>query len=385
MKTEPAITPELVAAHGLKPDEYQRLLALIGRQPSFTELGIFSAMWNEHCSYKSSRLHLRKLPTKAPWVIQGPGENAGVVDIGDGDACVFKMESHNHPSFIEPYQAAATGVGLILRDVFTMGARPIACLNLLRFGAPEHPRTRRLVGGVVAGIGGYGNSFGVPTVGGSVGFHRRYDGNILVNAMAVGVARADVIFYAKATGVGNPIVYLGSKTGRDGIHGATMASAAFEAGAEEKRPTVQVGDPFAEKLLLEACLELMASGAVIAIQDMGAAGLTSSAAEMGAKGDLGIDLDLDHVPCRETGMSAYEMMLSESQERMLMVLHPEKAATAEAIFRRWGLDFAVIGKTTDDLRFVVKRHGQVMADLPIKELGDQAPAYDRPYIAARPR
>ena len=324
-ESEPHVDEALAIAHGLEPEEYARFVALIGRMPTFTELGIVSAMWNEHCSYKSSRLHLRKLPTKAPWVIQGPGENAGVIDIGDGDACVFKMESHNHPSFIEPYQGAATGVGGILRDVFTMGARPIACLNLLRFGAPEHPKTRRLVGGVVAGIGGYGNSFGVPTVGGSVGFHTRYDGNILVNAMAVGVARADAIFYAKATGVGNPIVYLGSKTGRDGIHGATMASAAFEADAEEKRPTVQVGDPFAEKLLLEACLELMASGAVIAIQDMGAAGLTSSAVEMGAKGDLGVELDLDRVPCRETGMSAYEMMLSESQERMLMVLHPEKA------------------------------------------------------------
>ena len=294
------------------------------------------------------------------------------------------MESHNHPSFIEPYQGAATGVGGILRDVFTMGARPIACLNLLRFGAPEHPGTRRLVGGVVAGIGGYGNSFGVPTVGGSVGFHRRYDGNILVNAMAVGVARADAIFYAKATGVGNPIVYLGSKTGRDGIHGATMASAAFEAGAEEKRPTVQVGDPFAEKLLLEACLELMASGAVIAIQDMGAAGLTSSAVEMGAKGDLGVELDLDRVPCREIGMSAYEMMLSESQERMLMVLHPEKADAAEAIFRKWGLDFAIIGKTTAAKRFVVRHRGEVKADLPIKELGDEAPVYDRPWTPTPP-
>ena len=382
---EPEITDALVAQHGLKPEEYARFVALLGRTPSFTELGIVSAMWNEHCSYKSSRIHLRKLPTSAPWVIQGPGENAGVIDIGDGLACVFKMESHNHPSFIEPYQGAATGVGGILRDVFTMGARPVACLNFLRFGAPDHPKTRHLVAGVVAGIGGYGNSFGVPTVGGSVGFHKRYDGNILVNAMAVGIARADEIFYAKATGVGNPIVYLGSKTGRDGIHGATMASAAFEADAEEKRPTVQVGDPFAEKLLLEACLELMASGAVIAIQDMGAAGLTSSAVEMGAKGDLGIELDLDAVPCRETGMTAYEMMLSESQERMLMVLHPEKAAIAEAIFRKWGLDFAVIGKTTDNLRFVVKRHGKVMADLPIKELGDQAPAYDRPWIATPKR
>ena len=377
---EPEINDALVAAHGLKPDEYERLKGLIGRVPTYTELGIVSAMWNEHCSYKSSRLHLRGLPTKAPWVIQGPGENAGVIDIGDGLACVFKMESHNHPSFIEPYQGAATGVGGILRDVFTMGARPIAALNFLRFGAIDHPKTRRLVAGVVAGIGGYGNSFGVPTVGGSVGFHRRYDGNILVNAMAVGICRADSVFYATATGVGNPIVYLGSKTGRDGIHGATMASAAFEADAEEKRPTVQVGDPFAEKLLLEACLELMTTGAVIAIQDMGAAGLTSSAVEMGAKGDLGVELDLDRVPCRETGMTAYEMMLSESQERMLMVLHPEKREIAEAVFRKWELDFAVIGHTTDTKRFVIKRHGEVKADLPIRELGDQAPLYDRPWV-----
>jgi phosphoribosylformylglycinamidine synthase subunit PurL len=380
---DPAITPELVASHGLKPDEYERFKKLIGRVPSFTELGIVSAMWNEHCSYKSSRLHLRKLPTKAPWVIQGPGENAGVIDIGNGWVCIFKMESHNHPSYIEPYQGAATGVGGILRDVFTMGARPVACLNLLRFGSPEHPKTRHLVAGVVAGIGGYGNSFGVPTVGGSTNFHRRYDGNILVNAMAVGIAKTDEIFYAKATGVGNPIVYLGSKTGRDGIHGATMASASFSADAEAKRPTVQVGDPFAEKLLLEACLELMASGAVVAIQDMGAAGLTSSAVEMGAKGDLGVELDLDAVPCREPNMSAYEMLLSESQERMLMVLHPEKRAEAEAIFRKWGLDFAVIGKTTDDLRFVVKHKGEVKADLPIKELGDEAPLYDRPHVAPK--
>ncbi len=365
---EPKVDEALAIAHGLKPEEYQRFVALIGRTPSYTELGIVSAMWNEHCSYKSSRLHLRKLPTKAPWVIQGPGENAGVIDIGDGDAVIFKMESHNHPSFIEPYQGAATGVGGILRDVFTMGARPVASLDFLRFGAPDHPKTRHLVAGVVAGIGGYGNSFGVPTVGGSVGFHKRYDGNILVNAMAVGVARADAIFYAKATGVGNPIVYLGSKTGRDGIHGASMASASFEADAEAKRPTVQVGDPFAEKLLLEACLELMASGAVVAIQDMGAAGLTSSAVEMGAKGDLGVELDLDLLPCREDGMTAYEMMLSESQERMLMVLKPEKEPEAEAIFRKWGLDFAVIGKTTDSKRFVVKHGGVVKADLPIREL-----------------
>ena len=375
--SEPKVDEALAIEHGLKPDEYRRFIALIGRTPTFTELGIVSAMWNEHCSYKSSRLHLKRLPTKAPWVIQGPGENAGVIDIGDGLACVFKMESHNHPSFIEPYQGAATGVGGILRDVFTMGARPLACLNFLRFGSPGHPKTRRLVAGVVAGIGGYGNSFGVPTVGGSVGFHKRYDGNILVNAFAVGVARADAIFTARASGIGNPIVYLGSKTGRDGIHGATMASAAFAADAEEKRPTVQVGDPFSEKLLLEACLELMAAGAVIAIQDMGAAGLTSSAAEMGAKGDLGVELDLDAVPCREEGMTAYEMMLSESQERMLMVLKPEKEAEAEAIFLKWGLDFAVIGKTTGTKRFVVRHGGEVKADLPIRELGDEAPLYDR--------
>ncbi|MGO4574264.1 phosphoribosylformylglycinamidine synthase subunit PurL [Microvirga sp. 2TAF3] len=380
IRNDVAITPELVKEHGLKPDEYERFVKLIGRTPTITELGIVSAMWNEHCSYKSSRLHLRGLPTKAPWVIQGPGENAGVIDIGDGLACVFKMESHNHPSFIEPYQGATTGVGGILRDVFTMGARPIAALNFLRFGEPDHPKTPHLVSGVVAGIGGYGNSFGVPTVGGSVGFHPRYNGNILVNAMAVGLARTNEIFYAAATGVGNPIVYLGSKTGRDGIHGATMASAEFDDASEEKRPTVQVGDPFAEKLLLEACLELMKSGAVIAIQDMGAAGLTCSAVEMGAKGDLGVELDLDKVPTREEGMTAYEMMLSESQERMLMVLKPGMEKEAEAIFVKWGLDFAVIGKTTDTLRFVVKHHGEVMADLPIKELGDEAPLYDRPHI-----
>ncbi|WP_137044005.1 phosphoribosylformylglycinamidine synthase subunit PurL [Pseudolabrys sp. FHR47] len=375
------ITPELVAEHGLKQDEYQRILDLIGREPTLTELGIFSAMWNEHCSYKSSKVHLRGLPTKAPWVIQGPGENAGVIDIGDGLACVFKMESHNHPSYIEPYQGAATGVGGILRDVFTMGARPIACLNALSFGAPEHPKTRHLVSGVVAGIGGYGNSFGVPTVAGSVRFHKRYDGNILVNAMAVGLAEKDKIFYAAASGVGMPIVYLGSKTGRDGIHGASMASAEFDDNSEEKRPTVQVGDPFSEKLLLEACLEIMAKDCVIAIQDMGAAGLTSSATEMGAKGNLGVTLDLDKVPCREEGMTAYEMMLSESQERMLMVLKPEKEKEAEAIFRKWGLDFAVVGETTPSMRFIVRHHGQVMADLPIKELGDSAPEYKRPFVS----
>ncbi len=373
------ITPELVAEHGLKPDEYDRILKLIGREPTITELGIFSAMWNEHCSYKSSKVHLKTLPVTGKIVIQGPGENAGVIDIGDGLVCVFKMESHNHPSFIEPYQGAGTGVGGILRDVFTMGARPIACLNALRFGSPDHPRTRHLVSGVVAGIGGYGNSFGVPTVGGSVGFHERYDGNILVNAMAVGIAKADGIFYAKATGVGLPVVYLGSKTGRDGIHGATMASAEFGEGAEEKRPTVQVGDPFAEKLLLEACLEIMAKGCVVAIQDMGAAGLTCSAVEMGAKGDLGIELDLEKVPVREEAMTAYEMMLSESQERMLMVLKPGKEAEAESIFRKWGLDFAIVGHTTDDLRFRVRVNGDEMANLPIKELGDQAPEYNRPF------
>jgi phosphoribosylformylglycinamidine synthase len=376
------ITTQLVAEHGLTAEEYQRILALIGREPTLTELGIFSAMWNEHCSYKSSKIHLKSLPVAAPWVIQGPGENAGVISIGDGLAVVFKMESHNHPSYIEPYQGAATGVGGILRDVFTMGARPIACLNALWFGDPRHTRTRHLVQGVVAGIAGYGNSFGVPTVGGSVGFHTRYNGNCLVNAMAVGLAEADKIFYAKATGIGKPIVYLGSKTGRDGIHGASMASAEFGEDAQEKRPTVQVGDPFAEKLLLEACLEIMATDCVIAIQDMGAAGLTCSAVEMGAKGGLGVTLDLDKVPCRESGMTAYEMMLSESQERMLMVLRPEREAQAEAIFRKWGLDFAVIGETTPTTRFVVRHHGEVMADLPIKELGDEAPVYRRPFKEA---
>ncbi|MCR4266279.1 phosphoribosylformylglycinamidine synthase subunit PurL [Nitratireductor sp. ZSWI3] len=374
------ITDELIAAHGLKPDEYQRILDLIGREPTFTELGIFSAMWNEHCSYKSSKKWLRTLPTKGPRVIQGPGENAGVVDIGDGQCVVFKMESHNHPSYIEPYQGAATGVGGILRDVFTMGARPVAAMNALRFGAPDHPKTKHLVAGVVAGIGGYGNSFGVPTVGGEVNFDARYNGNILVNAFAAGIAETDAIFYSKAEGVGLPVVYLGAKTGRDGVGGATMASAEFDEGIDEKRPTVQVGDPFTEKCLLEACLELMATGAVIAIQDMGAAGLTCSAVEMGAKGDLGIELDLDKVPVREERMSPYEMMLSESQERMLMVLRPEKRAEAEAIFHKWGLDFAVVGRTTDDLRFRILHQGDEVANLPIKELGDEAPEYDRPWV-----
>jgi phosphoribosylformylglycinamidine synthase II len=374
------ITPELIASHGLKPDEYQRILDLIGREPSYTELGIFSAMWNEHCSYKSSKKWLRTLPTTGPRVLVGPGENAGVVDIGDGDVVVFKMESHNHPSYIEPYQGAATGVGGILRDVFTMGARPIAAMNALRFGSPDHPKTKHLVSGVVAGVGGYGNAFGVPTVGGEVNFDERYNGNCLVNAFAAGLAKADGIFLSQAKGVGLPVVYLGAKTGRDGVGGATMASAEFDDKIEEKRPTVQVGDPFTEKCLLEACLELMASGAVIAIQDMGAAGLTCSAVEMGAKGDLGILLELDKVPVREERMSAYEMMLSESQERMLMVLRPEQEKEAEAIFVKWGLDFAIVGWTTDDLRFRVMHQGVEVANLPIKELGDEAPEYDRPWV-----
>src|SRR6187431_1177920 len=373
------ITPELIAAHGLKPDEYQRILDLVGREPTYTELGIFSAMWNEHCSYKSSKVWLRTLPTAGPCVIQGPGENAGVVDIDDGDCVVFKMESHNHPSYIEPYQGAATGVGGILRDVFTMGARPIAAMNALRFGAPDHPKTKHLVAGVVSGVGGYGNAFGVPTVGGEVNFDARYNGNILVNAFAAGLAKSNAIFLSEAKGVGLPVVYLGAKTGRDGVGGATMASAEFDESIEEKRPTVQVGDPFTEKCLLEACLELMKTGAVIAIQDMGAAGLTCFAVEMGAKGDLGVELDLDRVPCREAGMTAYEMMLSESQERMLMVLKPEKEAEAEGIFRKWGLDFAIVGQTTDDLRFRVLHRGEEVANLPIKDLGDQAPEYDRPW------
>ena len=374
-----AITPELVKEHGLSEDEYKRILKLMGREPSLVELGIFSVMWSEHCSYKSTRFHLRRLPTKAPWVIQGPGENAGVIDIGDGDACIFKMESHNHPSFIEPYQGAATGVGGIMRDVFTMGARPVAMMNALRFGEPDHPKTRHLVEGVVRGIGGYGNCMGVPTVGGEVNFHRSYNGNILVNAMCVGLARTDKIFKSAAEGAGNPVVYIGSKTGRDGIHGATMASAEFDDASEEKRPTVQVGDPFTEKLLLEACLELMATDAIIAIQDMGAAGLTSSSAEMGDKGGSGIELNLDMVPQREADMTAYEMMLSESQERMLAVLKPGREAQAQAIFKKWELDFAVIGITTDTKRLVVKHKGKVEADMPITALSDAAPVYERPY------
>ena len=378
--TEPEITPELIAAHGLKPDEYERILEIIGRIPNFTELGIFSAMWNEHCSYKSSKKWLRTLPTEGPQVICGPGENAGIVDIGDGQAVVFKMESHNHPSYIEPYQGAATGVGGILRDVFTMGARPIAAMNALSFGAVDHPKTRSLIHGVVRGVGGYGNSFGVPTVGGELRFDAAYNGNCLVNAFAAGLAETDKIFYSAASGVGMPVVYLGAKTGRDGVGGATMASAEFDDTIEEKRPTVQVGDPFTEKRLLEACLELMASGAVISIQDMGAAGLTCSAVEMGDKGGLGIKLQLDHVPQREPNMTAYEMMLSESQERMLMVLRPEKEAEARAIFEKWDLDFAIVGETIAEDRFVIMHGNAVKADLPLSKLSSTAPEYDRPWV-----
>lgn len=377
------ITSQIVADHGLNEEEYARILHAMGREPNLVELGIFSVMWSEHCSYKSSRIHLKKLPTSAPWVICGPGENAGVIDIGDGPngtklAAIFKMESHNHPSYIEPYQGAATGVGGILRDVFTMGARPVANMNALRFGRPDHPKMKHLVQGVVAGIGGYGNCVGVPTVGGETNFHPAYDGNILVNAMTVGIADQDKIFYSAATGVGNPIVYVGSKTGRDGIHGATMASADFGEDTEEKRPTVQVGDPFTEKLLIEACLELMASDAIVAIQDMGAAGLTSSSVEMATNGKAGIILDMDKVPCREEGMTPYEMMLSESQERMLMVLKPGREEFAKAIFDKWELDFAVIGEVTDTGHMVLTWKGEVVCDIPLGPLAEDAPLYDRP-------
>ncbi|MFV1464679.1 MULTISPECIES: phosphoribosylformylglycinamidine synthase subunit PurL [unclassified Phaeobacter] len=377
---EPAITPELIANHGLKPEEYDLILDIIGREPTFTELGIFSAMWNEHCSYKSSKKWLRTLPTEGPQVICGPGENAGIVDIGDGDAVVFKMESHNHPSYIEPYQGAATGVGGILRDVFTMGARPIASMNALSFGEPSHHKTRRLVNGVVEGIGGYGNCFGVPCVGGEVRFHPAYNGNCLVNAFAAGLAKTDAIFYSAASGVGMPVVYLGAKTGRDGVGGATMASAEFDDTIEEKRPTVQVGDPFTEKRLMEATLELMQTGAVISIQDMGAAGLTCSAVEMGDKGKLGVRLDLENVPQREENMTAYEMMLSESQERMLMVLKPELEAEARAVFEKWDLDFAIVGETIAEDRFLIMHNGEVKADLVLSKLSSTAPEYDRPWV-----
>jgi phosphoribosylformylglycinamidine synthase len=383
------ITPQIVADHGLSPAEYDEVVASLGRVPNLLELGIFSVMWSEHCSYKSSRRHLRKLPTASTVdpgrVICGPGENAGVIDIGDGDAAIFKMESHNHPSFIEPYQGAATGVGGILRDVFTMGARPVANLNALRFGDPTAPRMKHLIKGVVAGIGGYGNCVGVPTVGGETNFHPAYNGNILVNAMTVGVARQDKIFYSAAAGVGNPVVYVGSKTGRDGIHGATMASAEFTEGDEDKRPTVQVGDPFTEKLLIEACLELMASDAIVAIQDMGAAGLTSSSVEMASKGGVGLELDMNAVPVREERMTPYEMMLSESQERMLMVLKPGREAFAEAIFRKWELDFAVIGHVTDTEHLVLTFDGATVADIPLGPLADKAPSYDRPWVPTPPR
>jgi len=378
------VTPELASEHGLTGDEYAHLLDILGREPTLTELGIFSVMWSEHCSYKSSKFWLRQLPTEGKRVIQGPGENAGVVDLGDGDAAVFKMESHNHPSFIEPYQGAATGVGGIMRDVFTMGARPVANLNALRFGAPGHEKTRHLVAGVVAGIGGYGNCVGVPTVGGEVNFDASYNSNILVNAMCVGLARTDKIFYAAASGTDLPVVYVGSKTGRDGIHGATMASAEFSGDADEKRPTVQVGDPFTEKLLIEACLELMAGDAIIGIQDMGAAGLTCSSVEMADKGGVGIALDLDHVPAREEAMTAYEMMLSESQERMVMVLRPGAEKQAQAIFEKWGLDFAVVGRTTDTGRLVVRHKGEIEVDVPVDVLANSAPEYKRAWKLADP-
>ena len=381
---DPDINAEIVAEHGLSADEYILVMESLGREPTLVELGIFSVMWSEHCSYKSSKKWLKTLPTEAPWVICGPGENAGIVDIGDGQAAIFKMESHNHPSFIEPYQGSATGVGGILRDVFTMGARPVANLNALRFGDPDNPRMRHLVSGVVAGIGGYGNCVGVPTVGGECQFDPAYNGNILVNAMSVGVAPADKIFYSAAAGVGNPVVYVGSKTGRDGIHGATMASAEFDDESEEKRPTVQVGDPFTEKLLIEACLELMATDAIVAIQDMGAAGLTCSSVEMADKGGVGLRLDLDKVPVREAGMVPYEIMLSESQERMLMVLRPGAEEIARAIFEKWELDFAIVGELTDDGRFSALWQGDLVLDIPVAPLVDKSPELDRPWTPTPP-
>ena len=374
----------LVENHGLKLDEFEKIVEGLGREPNLTELGIFSAMWNEHCSYKSSKFWLKKLPTSGERVVQGPGENAGVIDIDDGDVAVFKMESHNHPSFLEPYQGAATGVGGILRDVFTMGARPVANLNALRFGEPNHPKTKHLLSGVVSGIGGYGNCIGVPTVGGEVNFHPSYNGNILVNAMTVGIAKKDKIFYSAAAGIGNPVVYVGSKTGRDGIHGATMASAEFDEDSEDKKPTVQVGDPFTEKLLLEACLELMKEEAIIAIQDMGAAGLTSSSIEMASKGDVGLEIDLSKVPMRAQNMSAYELMLSESQERMLMVLDPLKEEMARDIFKKWDLEFEVIGKVTDTKRLILMMNGKEEASIPINILVEDAPEYQRDYIVEEP-
>ena len=377
------ITPELIASHQLSPDEYDKIVSLLGREPSITELGIFSVMWSEHCSYKSSRIHLKKLPTESRHVLQGPGENAGIVDIGDGFAIAFKIESHNHPSFIEPFQGAATGVGGILRDIFTMGARPIAVLDSIRFGKLDDPatgaRNRHILEGVVAGIAHYGNCFGVPTVGGECVFEESYDGNPLVNVFALGVFRHDEVFYGKATGVGNPVIYVGAKTGRDGIHGASMASAEFTEESKQKRPNVQVGDPFLEKLLLEACLEAMRTGAIVGIQDMGAAGLTSSGCEMGSRAGTGIEIDLAYVPQRETGMTPYEMLLSESQERMLLVAQRGREEEVFRVFRKWGLDAVTIGVVTDDGMFRVKNHGRVFAEIPNRALADEAPRYNRPY------
>ena len=377
------VNEQLAIDHGLKKDEYTKICELLKRTPNITELGIFSAMWNEHCSYKSSRLHLKKLPTKGKQVIQGPGENAGVVDIGENDAIVFKIESHNHPSFIEPYQGAATGVGGIMRDVFTMGARPIANLNSIHFGSPQHKKTKNLLRGVVHGIGGYGNCMGVPTIAGQTNFDSSYNGNILVNAMTLGLVKKDKIFYSKATGLGKPVIYVGSKTGRDGIHGASMASASFDEKIEEKKPTVQVGDPFTEKLLLEACLELMAGDSIIAIQDMGAAGLTSSSIEMASKGNLGIEINLNKVPCREAKMTPYEIMLSESQERMLIVLENGKEDQAKKIFDKWNLDFAVIGKTTKSKKIELFFDNEQVADIPVNTLVENSPMYDRKWKKAK--
>ena len=377
------INNDIIEQHGLKLDEYESIKKLLKRNPNLLELGIFSAMWNEHCSYKSSKIHLKKLPTIGEQVIQGPGENAGVIDIGDEDAIIFKIESHNHPSYIEPYQGAATGVGGILRDVFTMGARPIALLNSIHFGSPSHPKTKSLLNGVVSGIGGYGNCIGIPTVAGETKFNETYNENILVNAMAVGHAKKNKIFYSKAKGVNKAVVYVGSKTGRDGIHGASMASAEFDENSEEKKPTVQVGDPFTEKLLLEACLELMRDSSIIAIQDMGAAGLTSSSVEMASKGSLGIELELDKVPCREEKMTPYEMMLSESQERMLIILEDGKEEHAREIFKKWDLDFVVIGKTTSSQKLVLKYHNKIEAEIPLDALSAKAPLYNRKWSKKR--
>ena len=380
---EPKVNVEQARVFGLAPDEYRKIEEIIGRTPTYTELGVFSVMWSEHCSYKSSRRHLRKLPSKSELVVQGPGENAGAIDVGDGWAAVFKIESHNHPSFVEPYQGAATGVGGILRDIFTMGARPVASMNSLKFGSFEHPRTRYLLGGVVGGIGGYGNCVGVPTVAGEVMFDAAYNANILVNAFCLGLVRKGEMMSAKARGVGNPVLYVGSATGRDGIHGASMASAEFDKESEAKRPAVQVGDPFTEKLLIEACLEAGKTGAIVAIQDMGAAGLTSSSSEMPSHGGLGIEIDLDQVPLREANLTPYEILLSESQERMLIVAERGREAELQAVFEKWDLHAAVIGRITDDQRWRARWHGQVVADIPIGALADDAPLYDRP--AAPPK